>query len=110
MNHATQDDERDHGKDGKDDRKGRRKGRCGTYIPPYTVSGTYIPPYTVSVPVSRMSWEEDPTNTANAPVVTAHFFPSTSQLDTSRSVSVYDTDCVDCVGVSDDALKHTFWK
>ena len=100
MKHATRDDERDHGKDGKDDRKGRRKGRCGTYIPPYTVS----------VLVSRMSWEEDPTNTANAPVVTAHFFPSTSQLDTSRSVSVYDTDCVDCVGVSDDALKHTFWK
>ena len=77
---------------------------------------TYDPSYTVRVPVSRMSWEEDPTNTANAPVVTAHFFPSTSQLDTSRSVSVYDTDCVDCVDrvdcvdVSDGALKHTFWK
>ncbi len=47
--------------------------------------------YTVKVPFRRMSRDDAPTRAVNVPCCTCHPWLTTSQMDTSRSVSGSDT-------------------
>ena len=71
---------------------------------------------TVIDPVSRMSCEDEPTYTANAPWVTEYCLATRSQFDTSRSDKVYETTdaAASGRGVPDEACivdtgAHVFW-